>query len=74
EIKRIIEKMVTKAKKGGLINQRYLLRYFDKKTVKKLMQEIAPLYKNRNGGYVRIYKLVPRISDSAKMAIIEFVK
>ncbi len=69
------EKMLTKAKKGDLSASRYLFSYFNNKDlVKKIIKEIAPRYKNRNGGYTRIIKVEPRKSDSAKMAIIELLK
>jgi len=74
EVRPLIEKMITKAKKGDLSARRYLLRFFSKEIVKKLMEEIAPRYKERPGGYTRIFKLGPRKSDGAKMAIIELIK
>lgn len=68
------EKLITRAKKGGLSSRRLLLRRFSPKIVKKLMEELGPRYKERKGGYTRIRKLGPRRSDGAKMAIIELVK
>lgn len=74
EIRSFLEKFITKAKKGNLYSKRLLLRYFSKKVTKKLVEEIAPRYKERKGGYSRIIKLGPRKSDGAKMAIIELIK
>jgi large subunit ribosomal protein L17 len=74
ELKRIAEKFITRAKKGDLASKRLLARFFSKKIVKKLINEIAPKYKERKGGYTRIVKLGQRKSDGAKMAIIELVK
>jgi len=73
EISRFAEKFITRAKKGDLASRRILTRSFSKKLVKKLIDEIAPRYKKRKGGYIRIIKLGPRKSDGAKMAIIELV-
>jgi large subunit ribosomal protein L17 len=74
ELKRFAEKFVTRAKKADLASRRYLLRFFAKNIVKKLIDEIAPRYKERKGGYTRIIKLSRRKSDGAKMAIIELLK
>ncbi|MDD5750543.1 MAG: 50S ribosomal protein L17 [Candidatus Pacebacteria bacterium] len=74
EIKPIVEKMLTKAKKGDLASRRMLSRFFSPVLTKKIIEEIAPLYKSRQGGYTRITRLGQRKSDSARMAIIELVK
>ncbi len=74
ELAPFIEKLITKAKKGGLSQRRQVVKVLSKKSTKKLFDEIAPRYKDRPGGYTRILKLPPRKSDGAKMAIIEFVK
>ena len=70
----IAEKVVTKAKKGGLHNQRQVVSFLrDKEMAHKLFTEIAPRYENRAGGYTRILKLGPRHGDNAPMARIELV-
>ena len=74
ELRRFAEKLITRAKKGDLAAKRYLLRFLAKNIVKKLMEEIAPRYQERKGGYTRIVRLGPRKSDGAKMAQIELVK
>ncbi len=74
ELKKFSEKFLTKARKGDLASRRELLRYFSKKIVKKLIEELGIKYKERAGGYTRIVKIGPRKSDGAKMAIIELVK
>lgn len=71
-----IEKLVTKAKNGGeeLGVRRHLIsRIGNKEEADKLITDIGPRYKERNGGYTRIVKLPPRESDSADMSVIEFV-
>jgi len=73
EVSMFAEKCITRAKKGDLSSRRILAKYFSKDLVKKLVNEIAPKYKDRKGGYTRIIKLGPRKSDGAKMAIIELV-
>ena len=74
EVSKFSEKSITLAKKGTLSCRRLLNRFFPKKTVKKLVDEIGPRYKERKGGYTRIIKLGPRKSDGARMVIIELVK
>ena len=74
EVSSFFEKFLTKAKKGDLASRRFLAKFFPPKIVKKLVDEIAPRYKDRPGGYTRIIKLGLRKSDGAKMAIIELVK
>jgi large subunit ribosomal protein L17 len=70
----IAEKLITKAKKGGLHNTRQVVAYLgDKEMTAKLFDEIGPRYTTRNGGYTRILKLGPRQGDNAPMARIELV-
>lgn len=74
ELRPFIEKLITRARKGDLAAKRILLsRIDDKRAVNKLIDEIAPKYEKRNGGYTRIIKLPPRKGDAAKLALIEFV-
>ena len=71
----IAEKMITKAKKGGLHNHRLVLGYVrDRNVTTKLFDEIGPRYVDRPGGYTRILKLGPRPGDNAPMARIELVE
>jgi large subunit ribosomal protein L17 len=70
----VVEKMVTKAKKGGVHRHRDVVAYIrDKEMASKLFEEIGPRYADRAGGYTRILKLGPRHGDNAPMARIEFV-
>ena len=70
-----VEKLITKAKDDTVQNRRLLAGRLKnrKATIKKLFDEVAPNYKDRNGGYTRIMKLPPRESDAAPLAIIELV-
>ena len=70
----VAEKMITKAKKGGLHNHRQVVAFMgDKDMASKLFDEIGPRYVDRPGGYPRILKLGPRHGDNAPMARIELV-
>ena len=70
----VTEKMITLAKDNSLHNKRLALAFITKEeVVKKLFDEIAPKYADKNGGYTRISKLGPRRGDAAEMAIIELI-
>jgi large subunit ribosomal protein L17 len=70
----IAEKIITKAKEGGLHNHRQVVSYIrDKDMAQKLFEEIGPRYSDRPGGYTRILKLGPRHGDNAPMARIELL-
>lgn len=74
EIRPMVERLVTLAKKQNLASFRLLVSKLPKKSAAKLYYEIAPRYKERNGGYLRILKSAARRKrDAAKQAVIEFV-
>lgn len=75
ELRPSIEKMVTRAKNPTLAARRLLLSgfYNNEAVVSKLIDDIAPRYTERPGGYTRIVKLAARKSDASPMALIEFV-
>lgn len=70
----LAEKLITKAKRGNLHNRRQIQRVIrDKSVVHKLMAEVGPFFSDRNGGYTRITRTLPRKGDNASMAVIELV-
>jgi ribosomal protein L17 len=74
ELRPYVEKLVTKAKSGTLAARRLLIsKIGGEKEVKNLVEKIAPKYKDRKGGYIRIIKISRRELDAAPMAMIEFV-
>ncbi len=75
ELRPYVEKLVTLAKPNTVTARRLVSSRLmnQAKGVKKLFDEIAPKYADRKGGYTRIMKLPPRLEDSSKMALIEFV-
>ncbi|WOE76244.1 50S ribosomal protein L17 [Alterisphingorhabdus coralli] len=74
ELRPYTEKLITLAKKGGLSNRRLAdARLKDDTQLKKLFEELAERYADRQGGYTRVLKAGFRASDSAAMAVIELV-
>ncbi len=74
ELRPYVEKLVTLAKRGGLSNRRLAVaRMNDDVQVKKLFDEMADRYSDREGGYLRIIRAGIRAGDASQMAIIEFV-
>jgi len=74
ELRRYFEKLLTTAKKGDFNAHRAVFASLqDKESTKKLIEEIAPRYNERNGGYTRIIKTRTRRGDAASMAFIELV-
>ena len=72
EVRAMAEKMITIAKDNSLHSKRKVMAYITKEDVaKKLFEDIAPKYKDVNGGYTRIIKTGPRRGDAAEMCIIE---
>ncbi len=75
EARKFIDRMITYGKDGSLVSRRKALAFLhnDKLVVSKIFNEIAPSYKDRNGGYTRITKLKERIGDDALMVKLELV-
>ena len=72
EVRAVAEKMITIAKTNDLHSKRQVMAYVTKESVaKKLFDEIAPNYADRQGGYTRIIKTGPRRGDAAEMALIQ---
>ena len=74
EVRAMADRMISLGKENTLHSRRQALAYVTKEdVVKKLFDEIAPKYEDKNGGYTRIIKTGPRRGDAAEMCIIELV-
>lgn len=75
ELRRVVERLVTKGKNGTLADRRRAFSILRSDFhVKKLFDEVAPRFKDRKGGYTRVLKLAEtRAGDAASMAVLEFV-
>ncbi len=69
-----VEKLITKGKTNTIANVRTLRGHIGEDLAIKMVKEIGPRFKDRAGGYTRIRHLPPRLSDGARMAVIEFVE
>ena len=74
EVSKHAAKLITLAKRGDLHARRLVMaELVDEEATRKLFNEIAPKYSDRQGGFTRIYKVGPRRGDAAEMAIIELI-
>ena len=75
EARRMVEKMITLGKRGTLVSRRNVAAFLmnNEEATKKVFENLAPRYKDRNGGYTRILKLNERCGDDALMVILELV-
>ena len=76
ETRKFVDKMITYGKSGSLVSRRKALAFLENDTaaVKKVFDDLAVRYANRNGGYTRILKLEERRGDDALMVILELVE
>ena len=76
EVRKFFDKMVTYGKDGSLVARRKAVAFLqnDKEAAKKVFEDYAVRYANRNGGYTRILKLTERRGDDALMVILEVVE
>jgi large subunit ribosomal protein L17 len=75
EVRKLAEKMITRAKVDSVHNRRMIARDIkDEAVLAKLFTEIAPLFIERKGGYTRILKTGNRLGDAAEMVILELVE
>jgi large subunit ribosomal protein L17 len=75
EISKVVERLITTARRGDLHSRRLIAAYLTEPAVtKKLVDQIAPAMKDRNGGYTRIIKTRVRPGDAAELSLIELVR
>ena len=73
-VRPIAEKVITRARKGGLHNHRQVVSFLrDREMAAKLFEVIGPRYQDRDGGYIRLVKVGPRQGDNAPMVRVELV-
>ena len=75
EVRKFVDKMITYGKRGTLVSRRKALAFLhnDKEVTNKIFNELAPRYKDRNGGYTKIIKINERRGDDALQVRLELV-
>lgn len=75
EVRKFVDKLITYGKRGTLVSRRQALAFVnnDNTIVSKVFNELAPKYKDRNGGYTRIIKIAERVGDDALQVRLELV-
>lgn len=75
EVRNFVDKMITYGKNGSLLSRRKAIAFLhnDAEAAKKVFDDLAKRYENRNGGYTRILKTTERKGDDALMVILELV-
>jgi len=74
EIKRFVDRLISRSKKTDLAARRYLAAQIpDQKVQKKVFDVLVPRFSKRDGGYTRIFKIGQRLSDSTKMSIVQLI-
>jgi large subunit ribosomal protein L17 len=75
EISKVVERLITTARRGDLHSRRLIAAYLTEPAVtKKLVDQIAPALRERNGGYTRIIKTRVRPGDAAELSLLELVR
>lgn len=75
EVGRVVERLITQAARGDLHSRRLIAEYItEPAVVKKLVEQIAPALKDRQGGYTRITKTRVRQGDAAELSLLELVR
>ena len=73
-VRPLVEKLITKARVGGLHAERHLRAHLVESAVRRIIDEVAPRFVGREGGYTRIIKMPNRLNDNAEVAILEWVE
>ncbi len=75
EMRRVVERMISRARRDTVANRRLIARSIqDKAVLAKLFKDIGPRFASRPGGYTRILKLGPRYGDASEMVLLELVE